>query len=1476
MSRLPTLRLRPPPSSGYLTNWAGISASIASGSQLNTKDPLIDIPARPSRTGATLNGSVSVNYPGGDNGSRVKAQWLRVELEKIEVVPRRVRADDESDDDDDDNKTSNSRFVELIGMRPEAVWEAKRRPVSTARPTAKKGRFGKGRKHNQATADEEDQVQNWEPIPDGNYSFSIAVPEGLPPSVDLDSAGNGVSYQLVATLCIKTKKGLLKTTTKFSTVTDSDTVYLTKADLLPSWPIFSPVMSPLIVPHDLPWVSRSPDEPTVGETKQSRVTIDMGHGEASDIVIKCYRDSSAYGPGDTVQLAVELMWPGYETLKLSLIRAEIVEQVVFRYPVDDRFGGLAQRDEPKSSICSSDLLNFSEMASSRAYLHPHQLRLFELQVKIPSHHSVATLVTAKFMEVTYKLRVEVMLENGKQASLQDWPFVLGPFGRDKADELVKEIGWIDKLCQRPGLERFKNRERDSTSPAHNAVGRRRSPDLSDLVNNNTDVRTNSGLDSSLRASADYSAIESFRTEADSTPTHGHSAFVDPRHRSDQLSHSSGTVQHRLNGSAPTSNDHSSSLSHSNHRLSGAAEEKRRLHEIASRTRDETQARYAADLAQTRTEKMRERSLTSSDESPDHKRQSYQLRDEPPLMNVSNQLPPARQAGRPTSESFATASPTDVGPATLHQAAVVPAGSPLSPSQPLDVLRSALAKAPTDRTAAEREAIDSLLSSQGNSLGRTSTSLTVTNDMRGLTSMTRSSTTVARSGSVAGSGTDTGSSPSTAVYKDSLAHAPIQEYLNNSDSNARLSADAATPERMQGQLSIEPPTSAIALVRSRTKASTAETEKQRLFRTAREEADRRQDEAQSVLDHQSRLLSHDEHASLGSESGAGPSSSVSRVNSGVVDLRIEDESELEKLRSRALQERDEIESRLREQERLEQDNWIRQERERQRRAREEFEDRMRENERRREMELRRLAEFQREIEEGNKQAMLQRRRQQDQIEMERLEDEKRRAQEHSKRLAEEAMLKERIQAQEEQRRNEEEEMHARERERVVAEERARAVEAHAQREREALKQQQERENWQERVGSSGHLQRSQLGANQSHFAVTNGDQSVGLSISGRFEPIREDDEREVLPPRLPYVSNLSRSGSIVSFAPSTSVQDADVSFYAKAIAESSSAPSSSSLQQDKAAYLRQLREREEARRQASNNSSSSRHGSSSRMSSFEPQTLLAPRPSPQKLERGSFDPLLSFGQDMPLASTPVDRSQPRFGPLFMDSSIHNHSQDQSYGRNEAAMHPRHNRPEKSRQSSGLTSPLTVNAPSAPPGDFAGSPLSDPMTSYQTITDDSLPSYPVGVGPSSSNTPQQAQTRSSAVHDSMRDFAPPIPGSSNGVVHHDRFGTGGSTTSESSAAQEKMALTAYYAAKAAVDAHATSSSSKETLSSLQQQTFLAGPDLSVTSSSSDSMQVVPSSLDNSNSQHAVNDVDSIRVPSTQQDAQSNTLPSPLSLS
>lgn len=93
---------------------------MSSAQPQRADDPLVHLPVV-QRSQAHLAGSVLVQY--GESGAAnkrtgsPKARWLRVELEKVEIVPNAQHAAQ-------DNNGPTSRHVELIGVGPGTLWHA--------------------------------------------------------------------------------------------------------------------------------------------------------------------------------------------------------------------------------------------------------------------------------------------------------------------------------------------------------------------------------------------------------------------------------------------------------------------------------------------------------------------------------------------------------------------------------------------------------------------------------------------------------------------------------------------------------------------------------------------------------------------------------------------------------------------------------------------------------------------------------------------------------------------------------------------------------------------------------------------------------------------------------------------------------------------------------------------------------------------------------------------------------------------------------------------------------------------------------------------------------------------------------------------------------------------------------------------------------------------------------------------------------
>ncbi|GAA5932112.1 hypothetical protein JCM1841_006866 [Sporobolomyces salmonicolor] len=199
-SQQPRITLRPPPHRDYLTGYPGIPASDPSTDAQPTFDPLQQFP-HVLRPRAHLSVTVEIRSPA--KGGLIRAKWLSLEREDRENSTAKVAMSGAGKRD--------GRFVELIGTGPNKLWIARKsESAAPVRETGcdsprKKGMTGILIGGGGGSSEREDEEDGYARIPDGNYPFSIPLPEGLPPTLEVDSKLHGVSYQIVASLCCKGK-----------------------------------------------------------------------------------------------------------------------------------------------------------------------------------------------------------------------------------------------------------------------------------------------------------------------------------------------------------------------------------------------------------------------------------------------------------------------------------------------------------------------------------------------------------------------------------------------------------------------------------------------------------------------------------------------------------------------------------------------------------------------------------------------------------------------------------------------------------------------------------------------------------------------------------------------------------------------------------------------------------------------------------------------------------------------------------------------------------------------------------------------------------------------------------------------------------------------------------------------------------------------------------------------------------------------
>jgi hypothetical protein len=124
------------------------------------------------------------------------------------------------------------------------------------------------------------------------------------------------------------RRALLKSSPKYTLVRSVAAVVLNKADILPTWPAYAPLL-PHPTTYDLPWARES--GPTTGEKKYSKATIKVGgsDGNAGDVWIEGIREASAFGPGDEVEMSVQIGWEGDRPIRVSRIHQSSISMELY-------------------------------------------------------------------------------------------------------------------------------------------------------------------------------------------------------------------------------------------------------------------------------------------------------------------------------------------------------------------------------------------------------------------------------------------------------------------------------------------------------------------------------------------------------------------------------------------------------------------------------------------------------------------------------------------------------------------------------------------------------------------------------------------------------------------------------------------------------------------------------------------------------------------------------------------------------------------------------------------------------------------------------------------------------------------------------------------------------------------------------------------------------------------------------------------
>ncbi|TKY88374.1 hypothetical protein EX895_002726 [Sporisorium graminicola] len=312
-----------------------------------------------TRPPAHIAGTVEVRL--GTKG--LKAAWLRIELRKLETLP------------------GGESWGELIGKGPIDVWSARK-----------------------DEAHKSDSEKGWELLQTADFPFQVAIPEGLPPSAKLEKNA-GIGYELVTSLCVRSKKGLLKKETTSSIIQNTHPLWLDKHELHSTWPVYS--------------------------TPEDHEAIQ------DDMRVKVMRARTCYGPGDNIDVRVIVTSDRISPIKVKSISFSVRETITFKGGAKKAFSSNKAASQKTESLSSK-----SKSFGKKVY--KGDTHTFDLTCQIPRTHTLMTIQTAKHIEVSYTLRVQV--ETAKKPIIIDHlPITVSNFAKTASDALMDRIGWVPGL-----------------------------------------------------------------------------------------------------------------------------------------------------------------------------------------------------------------------------------------------------------------------------------------------------------------------------------------------------------------------------------------------------------------------------------------------------------------------------------------------------------------------------------------------------------------------------------------------------------------------------------------------------------------------------------------------------------------------------------------------------------------------------------------------------------------------------------------------------------------------------------------------------------------------------------------------------------------------------------------------------------------------------------------------------------------------
>ncbi|KAF7304736.1 hypothetical protein MKEN_01187700 [Mycena kentingensis (nom. inval.)] len=312
------------------------------------------IPPGPDRPQASVKGAIEVRT--GAQGA--KAKWVRIELRKVETLP---------------GGGVVNTFHDFVGPSPVNLW----------------------------TSSEEYGLLRSQDFP-----FSIRIPESIPPSIDLQNKA-GINYELVASVCIKGKKGFLRKRKSVVVSTQAD-ILIDKHELHSTWPIYT--------------------------QPESRNVIQEG------VTLIVDRNAACYGPGDRISVTATVKSDALHTVILRGFELTLKESTIFR---------AGPYTQGKKSAPQVRVLTISETKLPvNATLYGGTQQSADLTCMISPDHTTTSLNAARHIDINYAVSVKALMGTGMPL-IMELPVIISNWQRAVSQEAIRRIGPVPSLSLVP-------------------------------------------------------------------------------------------------------------------------------------------------------------------------------------------------------------------------------------------------------------------------------------------------------------------------------------------------------------------------------------------------------------------------------------------------------------------------------------------------------------------------------------------------------------------------------------------------------------------------------------------------------------------------------------------------------------------------------------------------------------------------------------------------------------------------------------------------------------------------------------------------------------------------------------------------------------------------------------------------------------------------------------------------------------------